>query len=542
MPTISFSKKDFESLIGKRLPTNELRELLDYAKAELDGEDGDTLSVKYNDTNQPYLWCPEGLALLLRGILGKEIGLPKIGVRPSQNTIIVDKSVQIVRPVIAGFLARGPALTDYLLKLLIQLQEKLSENYGRHRENVSIGLYPADKISFPVTFKAVNPESARFVPLDFAREATLAHILEAHPKGKEYGWILAKVKEYPLLVDSKNKVLSFPPIINSETTGRLAVGDKDIFFEATGKSNAGVELCTTIFAHVLAMRGYVLQAVTVKDKQTRICPVIEPKKVVFSKQLVLQRLGIELSDKNIIHHLKRFRYDADDKSVRIPSYRKDIMHPYDIVEDIGISFGYKNIKPLSIHTHTRGAALPEVQFINAVRDVCVGLGLQEVFSAILSNPELLYNKMQLEKERLIEIENYTSLTYSCVRTWILPILLSLLSQNRQAEAPYNIFEEGLVTIRNKEDCHDEHHVAIALCHATANFTEIRQRCEHVLLQLGKQFTIKSEDHPSFISGRCAVAVVNGKKAAFFGELHPKVLQNFGIDLPTVGMEMNLSVL
>ncbi|MBI4148183.1 phenylalanine--tRNA ligase subunit beta [Candidatus Woesearchaeota archaeon] len=542
MPVITFSKKDFDELLGKKLTPNELRDLLDYAKAELEHAEGDTISVKYNDTNQPYLWCPEGLALLLRGILGKETGLPKISTTKTDKAILVDKTVKTIRPYIAGFIAKGPPLTEYLLKLFIQLQEKLADSYGRHREYVSLGLYPADKITWPATYKAVKPDTVKFMPLDVDKDMTLNQILEHHPKGKEYGWILAKHKQHPLLVDAKGAILSYPPIINSQTTGRLTVGEKTILIEATGTSKTSVELCAVIFAYALAARGYTIHALTVKDEKPHQCPNVQPAENPLDATLVAKRLGLDLTQKDIEKHLKRFRYGYDGKNVQVPPYRQDIMHAYDIIEDIGIAYGYNNIKPLAIHTHTRGASLPDVPLLNALRDLCVGLGCQEVFSQILSNPEVLYNNMNVAREDFIEIENYTSATYSCVRSWILPILLSMLAQNRKAEAPYKVFEEGLVTVRDGKNYHDEHHVAVTLSHAEANFTQIKQFAEHLIRQIGKEYTAKEDNHPSFIPGRCGALWIGKHKVAFFGELHPAVLEKFNIDMPTVGLELNVSVL
>ena len=540
MPTITFSKKDFEKLLDTTLTTERLQELFDYAKAELEKQEGDNISVKYNDTNQPYLWCPEGLALLLRGILGKDSGLPKLNLTKSDSTIIVDSSVKTVRPYIAGFIAHGPPLTEYMLKLLIQLQEKLCENYGRKREKIAIGLYPSDKITFPITYKAVKPDQASFIPLGFEKQANLAQILTNHPKGKEYSWILSNLNKYPLLIDAQKQVLSFPPIINSQFTGKLSTGDKNIFFEATGNDIKGVDICSIIFAYALSMRGYIIHSITVKSTKSRTTPTLQITQKPLNKQLIVKRLGLKLTDQEIIRCLTKFRYDYNGKKVTIPQYRNDIMHPYDIIEDIGIAYGYNNITSLDIHTHTRGAKLPGTSFINVLRDICVGLGYQEIFSPILTNMNLLYNNMLLEKQEIIEIDNYTSTNYSCVRTWILPILLSVLTQNRHAEAPYKIFEEGIVTVKNGKEYHDERHLSIVLSHANANFTEIKQATEYILNQLALPFIIKAEEHSSFIPGRCAAAYINNKKIAFFGEIHPAVLRNFGQDLPTVGMEINLS--
>src|SRR3989344_2841919 len=115
MPTITFSLKDFTTLLGKKINIQEFKELLEYAKAELEQTNGDNVSVKFNDTNQPYLWSAEGIAILLRGVIGKEKGVPKLNIKKSNKRIIVDESVNSVRPYIAAFIAQGPALNEYIL-------------------------------------------------------------------------------------------------------------------------------------------------------------------------------------------------------------------------------------------------------------------------------------------------------------------------------------------------------------------------------------------------------------------------------------------
>ncbi|HLB95218.1 MAG TPA: phenylalanine--tRNA ligase subunit beta, partial [Nitrospiria bacterium] len=83
-------------------------------------------------------------------------------------------------------IARGLSIDDETLVQLLQTQEKLSESFGRKRQLVSIGLYRLAKIAFPVSYKAVRPESARFVPLGFESPMTLKEILQKHPKGIAY--------------------------------------------------------------------------------------------------------------------------------------------------------------------------------------------------------------------------------------------------------------------------------------------------------------------------------------------------------------------
>jgi phenylalanyl-tRNA synthetase beta chain len=229
MPTITFSLTDLQNIVGKKLSVEEVGDYAHLGKGDFEGYDKETDEIKidFGDTNLPYLWSVEGFARLIKSILGKTKGIPKIKINKSDYKIIVDNSVSKVRPFIAGFVAKGKKVDDYSIKQLIQLQEKLCENFGRRRQKVAIGVYSYKKIVFPIHYKATNPESVKFTPLDFKREMTQQEILESHPKGKEYSWILKDQKKYPILLDSKDQVLSFPPIINSAITGKVEEGEED---------------------------------------------------------------------------------------------------------------------------------------------------------------------------------------------------------------------------------------------------------------------------------------------------------------------------
>ncbi|HZX44331.1 MAG TPA: phenylalanine--tRNA ligase subunit beta, partial [Candidatus Nanoarchaeia archaeon] len=91
MPTITFSLKDLQNLLGKKLTIEELEELVSYGKGELDNYDKETneVSVDFGDTNLPYLWSVEGIARYFKGILGIEKGIPKIEIAKSGCKVIV---------------------------------------------------------------------------------------------------------------------------------------------------------------------------------------------------------------------------------------------------------------------------------------------------------------------------------------------------------------------------------------------------------------------------------------------------------------------
>src|SRR3989338_7655583 len=232
MPTIECSFQDLKTLFGKKCSIDELKELMRAAKGEVEkyDEKTDMITLGLGDTNQPYLWSVEGVARFLRHYVGAEKGFEELKTTKNTNQINVDSKLEEIRPYIAAFTAKGKPIDEYMLKQLIQLQEKIADGFGRKRQKIAIGIYPLKKITFPILYKAADPEKTSFRPLD-GNPDNLRRILEYNPKGKEYAWILKDAKLYPILEDAKGNVLSFPPIINSYDTGRIEAGDSEFFFE-----------------------------------------------------------------------------------------------------------------------------------------------------------------------------------------------------------------------------------------------------------------------------------------------------------------------
>lgn len=545
MPTINFSLRDLQNLVGKKLSIEEVSELVEYGKGELENynKEEDEITVDFGDTNLPYLWSVEGVARLIKGILGLQKGIPKIEIKKGGYKVIVNKSVTPIRPYIAAFVAKGHKVDDYLIKQMVQLQEKLCESYGRKRLKVAIGVYSYDKIKFPIYYKATDPESIRFIPLEFKKEMTQQEILEEHPKGKEYAWILKNCKKYPILVDSANEVLSFPPIINSNFTGKVTEGDEHLFIEATGTELEPLLLCMNIMAYAFYERGFQIHSVDINYENKKITsPLLFNEKIKITKDQIKALLGLELKNSEIENLLGKAQYETNNLTIKIPPYRKDILHPADIIEDIGIMYGYDNIKELPMTSYTIGETFGMVIFRNKIRELLIGLGFQEVLSPILTNKKILYDMMNIKDFGTIEISNFMSETYSCLRTWILPILIEFLSKNKHIEYPQKAFEQGLVTVKKGNEVIDYERVAVVSANEKADYTEIRQVLDYLLRILNVEYTIEEVDHDSFIEGRVGRVVVSGKKVAYIGEISPEVISTYGLEVPVAGLELNLTEL
>jgi len=558
MPIIEVSLKDLEKLIGKKLPRDEegLDNVLQFAKAEVERLEGDNLAIKVEDGVRLDLWCVEGIARELKGALGIESRMAEYSVEKSEFEVFVDKKMKEIRPFIACAVVKGVKLNDRIIKQLMQQQEKIDGTYGRGRKKSSIGLYDFDKLVWPLKYTITKPNENAFVPLGFDKPLTPAEILEEHPKGREYGKLLDGFRNYPIFVDSEGKVLSFPPIINSENLGKITENTKNILVEVTGIDWRTVKAVLLVVALSLVDRGGKLYEVKINypyKLPTGENVVKTPELFVETMEIKLKDiakvLGFELGVEELEEILERGRYDAEIEGdivrVYIPPYRADIMHPVDVIEDIAIMKGLNEIEPSVPEMPTIGALTKLDVITNRIREICIGFGCQEVLTFTLTNKNVLFKKMELEEGDVIEVENPVSSEYVCLRNWLLPNLFKVLSANKHRDYPQNIFEIGdcVIPDKNKENgTRQIRKLALVMCYDKANLTKIKSVVEGLLKNFGIEWELKEANHPSFINSRCANIKIRGKHAGIFGEIHPKVLSNWEIELPVVALELDLNSL
>jgi len=568
MPTITVYKDDLESLLERGKGSNrtvsvaQVEEWLMLVKGELKDHNPDTgeLRVELQDSNRPDLWCCEGIARQIRikqqgrlrpySFFSKK---PKTG-----HSVIVKPGMDRVRPYVAACIAKGYRVTEQGLAQLIQTQEKLADIYGHKRKTVSIGIYQLPKIVFPVTYELVKPDEARFTPLGMETVMSLSEILMVHPKGLEYGSIVAGQSRLPILRDAKRQVLSFPPIINSREIGEVRVGDDELFVEVTGTDLSMVILSLNVFATNLADRGASIEPVDIQyssrtplgKRLTTPHDLGKPKTVPIST--IEQALGQELGSTVVKRSLESYGYTvATGKGtvkVTLPPYRQDMMHTMDVVEDVAMSRGYAEFTPEMPSQFTVGGLSEVEQLSDRARDLLVGLGFQEIISNILGAPEHYSRFMRLEGTewgRMVEVDNVMSQSFSCLRQWMLPSLLRVEAASSRAFYPHRLFEAGDVAIpdaTHEVGSRTETVISALIAHATAHFSEIHSCLDVLFYYLGKEYSLEPVQHPSFLEGRAGRVVVAGKPVGVIGEVHPEVLERWQISMPVVSFDVNLSQL
>ena len=172
----------------------------------------------------------------------------------------VDQSLGGVRPVIMGAVVRdvdtgsSQEQRDEFIQSLMDHQEKLHMTLGRKRKFSSIGVHDLASLSPP--FRVITaPQSFSFIPLACSEEMSIEEILTNHPKGAEYAHLMEDLDEFPVILDSNDDVLSFPPIINGSHT-TVNEETRDFFIDVTGWDERACEACLLLVCLSMACLLY----------------------------------------------------------------------------------------------------------------------------------------------------------------------------------------------------------------------------------------------------------------------------------------------
>ena len=561
MPTIDIEFAELERLLALKLEGDmaKLDDILAYIKGEvkLYNEKEGIVSIEMKDTNRPDLWSVEGLSRALRGYLNLEKGLKQYEAGKSIVEVNVNAQLYNIRPFICCSVIKNIHLTDNTIKGIMHLQDKLDKTFGRNRQKTSIGIYNFDLIKPPIEYTAVKPKDVSFVPLGFTEKMNLDEILERHPKGMEYGQIVKKNSLYPMLYDSEGKVLSFPPIINSNDLGKITEESRNLLVEVTGTLHKTVLNTLNLVTAALIDNGGKAYSATIRYpkgseyiEQTVTTPDFSCRHMPLSVEETNKLLGLTLSPERISELLltaglgiEKIKEDTVD--VLVPCYRIDVMHQVDLIEDVAIAYGYNNIECVWRELPTSGRAKVDQRLIDLARELMVGLGYQEILTYTLTNPESLFDKMNHPKTSFLELANPKVVTMACLRNWLLPSIMEFLSNNQSTEFPQKIYELGKITQPDEAKetkTRDEEWLCAATVHANANFTEIKSALDAFFSNFGVEWKIKETTHPSFIEGRVGKVIVGGADVGVVGEVNPLVLEAWKLENPVAAFEINLKMI
>lgn len=279
-------------------------------------------------------------------------------------------------------------------------------------------------------------------------------------------------------------------------------------------------------------------------------PVAE-RRVKLEADKINALLGTNLTEKEMIDILLPLDFKVENGEVIVPTNRYDVARFCDLAEEVARFVGYNKIEATALSSATCARLTPRQAFDELIIDVMCGFGFYEVetFSFYSKKSFDAVNLPQNHALRkAVVISNPLGEDTSIMRTTALPSVLGVVTQNYNARAPQCAVFEAATEYLAKDDEYqlptETPKIIAAAYGAQYDYLAIKGVAEGVLAAAGiTQFeVVRNSQGTMYHPGRCGDIIVNGEKLATIGEVHPKVLANYGIKQRVVAADINLDVL
>ena len=586
MPVVDIDPDELRELTGREEKSDEqLKDDLFNLGLEYEGDTDDGLMQLEFAPDRLDRLSVEGVARSLRYQYGEDRGLFVPDTNDADWKIQVDESVPEGRPYVTGAIIRDVNLDEEALESLIQLQEKLHATMGRKRAKAAIGIHDLTMIKGQsydsegrpsISYRGVDPEGETFVPLEADAEMTPADVLTDHETGRTYAELLDGFETYPAIYDELG-LFSFPPIINGRRT-EVEPESRDLLVELTGTDQWTIDHICNIICYALSARGATIEEVEIEYADAASADdsygpeLLRPDFSVRTKTLSHDRietvLGVDLEAETVLDLFERSGLSAtvDDSAdaegdaaevgtayeVQIPPYRVDVLHPMDLVDDVGRAYGFNELDPRYPDVGTVGGRHERTRLEDAARASLIGLGFEDLLNFHMISAEANYDRLNIEPGsgvvgagEPVEITGPYSEDYTQLRSWVLPSLLMVLENNTHRAYPQDLAEIGLAAAVDETEntnVAEWRSIGAVLARHDATYEDAKARLAALCDDFDVDIETPATEHPSFISGRVADVVVDGETVGVIGEIHPQVLVEHDLELPVAAFELRLEAL
>ena len=525
MAVVEFLISDFERLCG--FPKEKIIEGLTEIGAPCEEEPETKKLLVELTPNRPDWFALEGLSRSLRAYYKREIR--HYSAKKGGYVVDVDSSVEKIRPYTACAVVKGLELSDERIVDMVQVQEKLNATLGRRVKKFGMGLYPLDRIAFPVRYTAMKPDDIRYQPLNYPGEAGAREIIEKHPKGREYGHIIKDAPKWPVFIDAKNEIMALIPIVNSARTGQVGIGTKDIFIEVSGIDGNAISAALNILVTMFADMGGAVYTVEVRYPRKKMeTPDLEPKKMKLELKDVNMLLGMKFGAKEIAALAARMGYEMKGSYALVPPYRADVIHEVDVIEDIAIAYGYNRFVPSLPGFFTPGKRNTELDGLNALMR---GMGFLEMTTFVLTNREKIAKAGYSGKVK--EITNPSGEEFTCIRPMLLVDLLTVFETNKTRGLPQKLYEVGTVV----EGGEEKKKLVFGVMDRKLEYSNVKGYLQTLMKEQGLEFSLEKTANPAFEPGRSGDVLVKGRRVGVFGKVKSEILKQYRLDFDAYACEL-----
>ena len=277
----------------------------------------------------------------------------------------------------------------------------------------------------------------------------------------------------------------------------------------------------------------------------------EPTVLELRPDKINALLGTDVSTEAMQDILRSLGFGVEGETISVPSWRGDVGHYSDLAEEVARFYGYNNIPCTLVSGQSTLGGYSEEQLLEQrLGALCRAAGYDEIITYSFISPTY-YDKIRMpanspERESF-KILNPLGEDTSIMRTTTLPSMLEILTRNynfRNKEV--KLYELGRTYHLGGEDglAIEKKYLSLGTYGAKVNFFSVKGLVEAILKDLradGVRYEACT-DNPSYHPGRCAEVYAGNECIGVFGQIHPLVAANYGVDAELYCAELSLEKL
>ena len=232
---------------------------------------------------------------------------------------------------------------------------------------------------------------------------------------------------------------------------------------------------------------------------------------------------------------------ADELTVSVPSWRPDCTTEVDIIEEVARQYGYTNVGKTVPKSAMHGRLSPVQARRRHLRQVLLGLGLDEAMpNPFLADDDLVRAGLAGPALRIV---NSLVAEESVLRTSLRPGLLKAVAFNEShRRAAVSLFEIGHAYPPGSGELPDEYE-QLAVVLAGRDAMAAMGVWREVASAMGFGARVDQTNPPQGLHPTRSATLSLGRDAiGAVGEVHPDVLDAYGVDERVAVLELDLSVL
>ncbi len=287
--------------------------------------------------------------------------------------------------------------------------------------------------------------------------------------------------------------------------------------------------------------------------------VPHPHTITMDPERVNALLGTDIPAVEMYRYLARVDIVTANKDfpngpaeVLIPSWRADVVGIADLAEEVARFYGYNNIPCTLMRGQTTlGGYSEEEKLERQLGSMCRAMGYDEIITYSFISPTC-YDKIRWSEDdprrQSFKILNPLGEDTSIMRTTVLPSMLEILTRNyNYRNKNVKLYEVGRIYLPGGEDglAVENKVLSMGAYGDDMDFYALKGCVEAILKDLRTtdvRFEVPAVPNPSYHPGRCAEVYAGNCRIGVFGQIHPLVAQNYGVDAAFYCAELELNQL